>query len=195
MRPSSIYPTEALKIDRATDEVVPAITALANKVAPPNLSEEERQNGFLLPYTADQYRDFTQRAEHFYILCLDKQLIGFVLAHSSEKIDLFGGEVYLHIKSIEPRPFIVVRQICIAPEFSNKGYGRKLYDFLFARANEDSTRYPRALSFIWKHPPNPASEKFHRAVGWKELETYSLKNGDGVVGIWARTIRRSDENI
>lgn len=188
MRLRSSGPSEALRIVKATDEVVPAITALANKLALPNLSEEERQKGFLLPYTADQYRDFTQRAEHFYILCFDKRLIGFVLAHSSEKIDLFGGEVYLHIKNIESRPFIVVRQICIDPEFSNKGYGRKLYDFLFTRINEGSTRYSRALSFIWKRPPNLASEKFHRAVGWKELKIYSLKYGDGAAGIWARTI-------
>jgi GNAT superfamily N-acetyltransferase len=182
-----------LSIARATDEVVPAITALANTVAPPNLSEEERQNGFLLPYTADQYRDFTQRAEHFYVAHLDKQVIGFVLAHSSEKIDLFEGEVYLHMKTLESRPFMVVRQICIAPEFSHKGYGRKLYDFLFARVHEDSTRYPKALTFIWKSCPglglpNPASERFHRAVGWKELEIYARTNGDGVAGIWARTI-------
>ncbi len=177
--------SEDFRIDRATDEAVPAITALANKVALSNLSEDKRQKGFLLPYTAAQYRDFVRRAEHFYILCLGERLIGFILAHSSEKIDLFGEEVYLYIKNIQEQPFIVVRQICIAPEFSNRGYGRKLYDFLFKHAEKGITGYWTAVSFIWKRPPNPASEKFHRAVGWKKLETYTLKNGDGVVGIWA----------
>ncbi len=180
---------EILRIDKATDEVVPAIIALANKVTFSNASEKERQGGFLFPYTAAQYRDFTQRAEHFYILCLGKKLIGFVLAHSSEKNDFFWEEAYLHIKGIQARPFIAVRQICIAPEFSNRGYGRKLYDFLFRHIEKDITRYRTAICFIWKRPPNTASEKFHRSVGWKEIDTYTLKNGSGVVGIWARTIQ------
>lgn len=187
MHPLS-HPRKTLRIDKATEQFVPAITALADKVALSHLSEVARQGGFLLPYTEAEYRDFARRAEHFYVLFLDEQLIGFVLAHSSETIDLFGGEVYLHIKDVQRQPFIVVRQICIAPEFSDKGCGRKLYDFLFKRAEEDIAGYRTMVCFIWKSPPNPASEKFHRAVGWKELETYTLKNSNGVVGIWARAI-------
>lgn len=48
------------------------------------------------------------------------------------------------------------------------------------------------IGFILKQPHSPASEKFHRAVGWKELETYHLKSGEGVVGIWTCKIAHSD---
>lgn len=184
-------PNDPWRIDRATGKSVSAITALANRVALLNLSEEQKQRGFLLPYTAAQYSDFTRLADHFYILHVGKQFTGFVLAHSSEKIDLSDEEVYLHTKDTEANPFIVARQICVAPEFSNRGYGRKLYAFLFACAEKDIPRYQTAICFIWKHPHNQASEKFHRAVGWEEQETYILKNGDGVVGIWIHTITSS----
>jgi predicted GNAT superfamily acetyltransferase len=186
--PKTVEEYSTMQICKATDEYIPAVTSLADRVALSHLSEEERQRGFLRPYTQSKYQDFARHAEHFYVLLLDKLLSGFVLAHSSDKIDLFGQEVYLRMKEIQELPFIVVRQICIAPEISNKGYGRKLYDFLFKRAEEDIPKYRAAVNFIWKTPPNPASEKFHTALGWKELETYTLKNGTGVVGIWAHAI-------
>ncbi len=174
-----------LRIDRATGEHIPAITALAKKVAPKNQSAVKEQNGFLRPYNAAQYKDFVQHAEHFYVLRLGKRPIGFVLAHSDEQIDRWKGEVYLHIKNTQKSPFVVVRQICIDPEFSRKGYGRGLYDFLFKYSDLDTTRYTKAIAFIWKHPTNPPSKKFHSAEGWAELEPpYRLKDGQGVVGIW-----------
>lgn len=179
---------QTLTFEKVTDEFVPAVTALADKLAFSNSSEEERQQGFLLPYTEDQYRDYAKHAEYFFVLRLGKQVIGFVLAHSSEKIDLFGGEIYLHMRKLQTQPFIVGRQVGIAREFSHKGYARKLYNFLFKYLKKDIARYPTVMGFIWKHPPNPASEKFHRALGWKELETYHLKSGEGAVGIWERTI-------
>lgn len=184
-----------MRIDRLNDEMVPAITALADRVALSKLSEESKQSGFLIPYTEAQYRDFARLAEHFYVLHDGRQAIGFVLAHHSEKIDLWDEEIYLHIKHTQTEPFVVIRQICVAPEFSGRGYGRKLYDFLFERIGKFSPSYRKAICFIWKLPPNPASEKFHRAVGWSELETYSLKNGKGVVGIWARMISIDNREI
>lgn len=180
--------TQTVIISRATEAVIPAIVAIANGVALPFLSEEQRLKGFLLPYTDVEYRDFAKRAEYFYVLALDQEPIGFVLAHSSEKIDLFGGEVYLHIKDTQTPPFIIVRQTGIAQGFAHKGYGRMLYEFLFQQVRDGIHRYPRAVCFIWKTPPNRASEQFHRAVGWKEVETYSLRNDDGVVGIWEREL-------
>jgi predicted GNAT superfamily acetyltransferase len=102
-------------------------------------------------------------------------------------IDLFGGEAYVHMKELETRPFIVVRQIGIAPGCSHHGYAQRLYDFIYEHAKQDTARYAAMMCFVWKQPSNLASENFHRAVGWKEMETYQFENG-GVVGIWARSI-------
>jgi len=193
-----------LRIDRATEDLVPAITALANKASRKNLTEQQRQNsGFLIPYTEAQYKRYARHAEHFYVLRRRKQVIGFVLAHSSEKIDYFGGEVYLYIKN-EPAirtrltdPFIVGRQICIDPDLSHKGYGRELYTFLFKHSEIDFQHYRTVVGFIWQSPePNIRSEIFHRQQGWEELGTYIFKKDPGRrVGIWSRTIQSSDRNV
>ncbi len=180
-----------LRINNVTDEFIQPVTSLANRVALSHLSEKERKWGFLVPYTESQYKSFTRDAEHFYVLCLENRPIGFVLAHSNDKIGLFGGEVYLHLKNLQRLPFLVVRQICIDPEFSHKGYGRKLYEFLINRAAEDPANYRTMVCFIWKSPyHNQSSEKFHRTIGWKELKTYILKNRSGAVGIWGLAIDR-----
>ena len=167
-----------MRIDRATREHVPAITALATSLA------VERPSGFLVPYNAAQYEDFAHHAEHFYVLHLGKRLIGFVLAHSDEQIDRWPEEVYLHIKNIQTSPFIVVRQICIDPEFPRERYGHGLYDFLFNYSDLDTTLYPKAVAFIWERPTNLASKGFHTKEVWDELEApYRLKDGR-VVRIW-----------
>ena len=90
-----------------------------------------------------------------------ERLIGFVLAHSSERIALFGGEVYVHMKETQKRPFVVVRQIAIDPEFSNRGCGRKLYEFLAERAKATGGQHPTLAGFIWKRPSNHPRER-HR---------------------------------
>lgn len=173
-----------LRIDRATDELVNDITALANKVARQEVPYVERQNGFLRPYKEDEYKQFVYHAEQFYVLRHGERLIGFVLAHSDGQIDQFGEEVYLHIKTTQTGPFLVVRQICIDPEFSRKGYGQGLYEFLFKYSDADISRYRKAVCFIWEKPLNEASEEFHRKVGWTKCESYSLDDSEGRVGIW-----------
>lgn len=178
-------------IEKVNDEFIRPVTSLADKLAYSNLSEDERQGGFLLPYSESQYRNFAKHAEYFYILSIDKRLIGFLLAHSSAKIDFFGEEVYLHMKTLQKKPFIVVRQIGIDPEFSKRGYALSLYNFLIKSIGKDTSHDLKIIGFIWKCPPNPASEKFHKALGCKELEIYHLKTGEGAVGIWAYTIKRS----
>jgi predicted GNAT superfamily acetyltransferase len=178
-----------MKVVRATLKFLPAISALAEKVAFSTLSENQRSAGFLLPYSEIEYRTFINFAEHFYVLADSKTLAGFVLAHTSEKIGLFGWEeIYDYISRMKSGPFIVVRQICVDPDYSTKGYGRKLYEELFEHTQNEKALHPVAVGFIWQRPCNLASEKFHRALGWKKIDTYALKNGEGVVGIWERKI-------
>lgn len=180
----------ASKLDKARDEFIPAITALAEKFCPSKLSEKQREEGgFLIPYTESEYRYFAKHAEHFYVLIVGSQVVGFLLAHSSETIQLFGGEVYLHISKVLKRPFIVVRQICIAPEFSNMKNVKALYDFLVQQLKKSMVCYETMVGFSWKQPyNNPRSEKIHEKLGWKELEIYTLKNSEGVVAIGTNLI-------
>lgn len=173
---------------RATIEALPAILNLARRVSFSSLQKDQLAHGFLFPYPEEKYREFVRLADHFYVLYEAGTLIAFVLAHTSEKSDFFGHEeIYDYIASIKREPFLVVRQVCVDPNYSNKGYGRKLYEDLFSLLKDDHT-HKVAIAFIWERPPNVASEKFHKALGWRKIDTYSLKNGDGIVGIWERRI-------
>jgi hypothetical protein len=186
--------SETVKVVRATLEFLPAIAALADKVDIQKLSEEQRCAGFLIPYSESQYRTFVNHAEHFYVLAAANKLIGFVLAHTSEQIDLFGRkiglsgreEVYDYIARLIREPFIVVRQICVDPGYPTKNnYGRKLYEELLVHIRRAKVPHPFAVGFIWERPwHNCRSEKFHQDLGWKKIDTYALTDSEGVVGIW-----------
>lgn len=168
-------------IRRASETDVGDIEELANALG---RTTSATTNGFLVPYTAREYAQFVAQADFFYVLLIGSRLCGFVLAHSSEKTPLFDGEVYEYIARSHAGPHLIVRQIGIAPGFEKQGLGSQLYDRLLAEAFRDRERFSEALGFIWKRPANPQSEAFHRARGWREVETYRLQDGKGVVGIW-----------
>lgn len=175
------------KIERVAAALVPAVVHLAEQLRPRNLTQEDSKRGFLLPYSEAEYLNFAHTAEYFYAVIDAGRLVGFVLAHSSDRIGEFGGEVYLHMKEIQKRPFTVIRQIGVDPNARNKGYGRMLYDFVAERVHEEQSE-AMMMAFIWKRPPNFASELFHAAAGWREMEVYKLRSGERVAGIWEYTI-------
>jgi predicted GNAT superfamily acetyltransferase len=112
--------------------------------------------------------------------------------HSSSQIDQYGGEVYLHIKTAQTQPFFVIRQICVDKDHCHNGYGRTLFDYLIQQFARDTTQDCQAIDFIWKQPPNRASEEFHKKLGFKELGIYALKDRERVTGIWGRMIKQSE---
>ncbi len=172
------------RIARASGMDVHAIDVLARSLARESSAGERRNNGFIKPYSASEYEHFVEGADYFLAAYVGARLVGFVLAHSSEKTSEFGGEVYEHINDVLQGSYIVVRQICIAPADSGKGYGRMLYRHVFGMARGAGRKYDGAVCFIWKVPPNRESERFHSAMGWTEVETYALRDGSGTVGIW-----------
>jgi predicted GNAT superfamily acetyltransferase len=177
------------EINPATVGHVSAIATLAKKVELSPFSEERHPTGFLIPYTEDEYRKFAVHAEHFYVLSSGDKFAGFALAHTSSILALFGEEeVYDHIAKSRRKPFILVRQICVDPNYSNRGYGRRLYEYLFEQIRRANQGEKTAVAFIWESPPNQASENFHRATGWSKVETYPLKKGRRIVGIWERKL-------
>ncbi len=171
-------------IARASATDVHAIDGLARSLARESSAGEKRNNGFIKPYSVSEYQHFVKCADYFFAAYAGTRLVGFVLAHSSEKTSEFGGEVYEHINDALQGSYIVVRQICIAPAYSGKGYGRMLYRHVFEMAKNAGRKYDGAVCFIWKVPRNRESERFHSAMGWTEVETYGLRDGSGTVGIW-----------
>jgi L-amino acid N-acyltransferase YncA len=176
-----------VSIVKATEQLVPDIYKLARKVdIRKKSSKASAKRGFLYPYTEDEYKTYVKKAEHFYLLLFNGKLAGFVLAHSSEKNNSFGGEIYSYIDRTTGKPHVVVRQICIDPKVSKRGWGRRLYRHLFEQIEKSGLRNRPAIGFIWKHPPNSASLKFHEANGWRQIDTYKFRDGKRIVTIWKR---------
>lgn len=173
-----------VSIAKASHADVRNICMLAHKITDVGGAAEKKNNGFIIPYTENEYHEFAEHADYFFTLYSGDILTGFVLAHSSQKTNEFGGEVYKFINESIDDEYIIVRQICVDPEYSRKGYGKMLYEHIFRLARKSSNKYAGAICFIWKKPLNMESEKFHNKTGWKEINTYSLKNGKGRVGIW-----------
>lgn len=159
---------------------------MANKATRSIDGDRDAAYGFLIPYSESEYYRFVKNAEYFYVALVKDRLAGFVLAHTKATNRRFGGEVYNYIERTQQGSYIFVRQICIAPdpEFAGKGIGKALYSHLFSVARDAELN--AAFCFIWKRPRNIASEKFHIATGWKEIDTYRLLDKRGVVGIWQR---------
>lgn len=184
----NLFLKDASMIRGASESDVGGIVSLANRLARTDSLRQKDNNGFLVPYSEAEYRKFVAEADFNYVLFVDGRFSGFLLAYSSHKIDQFGGEVYDYINRTQKGSYLVVRQVCIAPELSHKGLGTKLYNHLFEAATKNSKQFSSAFCFIWKNPPNSESERFHKALGWREIETYHLINGDGEVGIWKYTL-------
>lgn len=172
---------------RVTEDLIQGIVRVAKATAENDLSEEQRQKfGFLRPYSASQYVTFARQADHFYSLLDENGPVAFLLAHSIEKFDLTNEEVYSYIKSTQNEPFLVARQLAVLPEYARKGCGRALYGHLRQLASAGSIKEKAAVGFIWKQPHhNRVSEEFNRKMGGREVARYALKDGGGLVGIWA----------
>ena len=182
-----------MRIATVTSEAVPAITRLAQQLGPSTDHEKNGREGFLNPYTEAEYRSFLRRAEYFHAVLDGEFVLGFVLAHASERIEEFGfgGEVYFRMRDLATRPFTVIRQVAVDPKARNQRWGLRLYDIV-AKLSYDDRAVRDMWAFIWQNPRNAASEGFHSALGWQEVETYALRSDNRVAGIWRYTIPTGD---
>ena len=71
--------------------------------------------------------------------------------------------------------FVYVDRIITAAAARGRGHARHLYEALFARAL--AAGHERVVCEVNLAPPNPVSERFHAALGFKEIGRASL--GDG----------------
>jgi predicted GNAT superfamily acetyltransferase len=85
---------------------------------------------------------------------------------------------FLWFRSRYPR-FVYVDRIVVASAARGRGYARKLYDDLFAHAVEAG--HERVVCEVNSQPPNPASDAFHAALGFVEVGTAKVYDGNRTV--------------
>ncbi|SDP19824.1 GNAT family N-acetyltransferase [Actinacidiphila guanduensis] len=153
-----------IEIVRATAAHVPMIHALAQSrnlegIDPAVASQE----GFLVSeYTAEVYQRRLVNAEHFYVAVKGDDVLGFLLAYSDTQIE---PDEWLNRRiKTTLGSFLVIKQVCVAREAARQGVASRLYHHVL----EQWTANP-VIAAVVDEPPNEASSRFHRKMGFEEL--------------------------
>jgi predicted GNAT superfamily acetyltransferase len=76
--------------------------------------------------------------------------------------------------------FVYVDRVVVSPAARGRGYGRRLYEALFRRA--EAAGHDRIVCEINSDPPNTTSDVFHEGLGFGEV-------GAGVIDAGAEAVR------
>ncbi|SFU31256.1 GNAT family N-acetyltransferase [Bradyrhizobium arachidis] len=82
--------------------------------------------------------------------------------------------------------FVYVDRIVVAASARGMGCARRLYADLFDRAAEAG--HDRIVCEVNQHPPNPASDAFHAALGFTEVGSASIHDGSKTVRYLSRRL-------
>jgi predicted GNAT superfamily acetyltransferase len=80
--------------------------------------------------------------------------------------------------------FVYVDRIVVAPEARGRGHARHLYEDLFRLA----AGHDVVVCEVNSDPPNPASDAFHAALGFREVGHASIHGGKKTVRYFARPL-------
>jgi predicted GNAT superfamily acetyltransferase len=83
--------------------------------------------------------------------------------------------------------FVYIDRIIVAASARGQGIARILYDDLFVVAQQAGQ--DRVVCEVNMEPPNPASEAFHLAMGFKEVGQAAIHGGTKTVRYFEKTIR------
>jgi predicted GNAT superfamily acetyltransferase len=178
----SVPAVEQIEIVRATQEHVPQILELAQsrslEGADPAAASQE---GFLVSeYTEEVYRTQVVRAEHFYVAMKGADVLGFLLAYSDERIqqdEWLNRRIKTTLGS-----FLVIKQVCVARGAARRGIASLLYHHVL----EQWTSSP-VIAAVVSEPPNEASARFHRKLGFEVLTRLVPPDGRmRVVWVWRK---------
>ncbi|MDB5397112.1 MAG: family N-acetyltransferase [Rhodospirillales bacterium] len=82
--------------------------------------------------------------------------------------------------------FVYVDRIVVAPSARGRGHARRLYETLFRASGQAG--HERIVCEVNSAPPNPASDAFHAALGFKEVGTAEIHGGAKTVRYFSRRL-------
>jgi uncharacterized protein len=92
---------------------------------------------------------------------------------------------FLWFRARYPR-FVYVDRVVVAPSARGRGHARRLYENLFAHAAE--ARHSLVTCEVNLDPPNPGSDAFHAALGFREVGDAVIHDGKKAVRYYVRNI-------
>jgi len=82
--------------------------------------------------------------------------------------------------------FVYVDRVVVADSARGRGLAKGLYDDLFAAA--EAAGHERIVCEVNSDPPNPGSDAFHAAMGFREVGTAAIYGGERTVRYFVREL-------
>lgn len=158
----------------------PRPQALSDDLKPGILALNNAHATELSWLTAAQFEMLLQEA--FYARQIDHG-DAFLLAFDQRAA--YGSPNYLWFCERYPR-FVYIDRAVVSPPKRGRGYARALYVDLFAHARRKG--HSRVTCEVNSHPPNPASDAFHAAMGFTEVGRADIHQGSKTVRYLVRAV-------
>ena len=112
--------------------------------------------------TAEQLAWLADRADYLRVAMDDGQVAGFILAVPPD-VDYWS----LNYRWFSDRhsAFLYLDRVVVAASARRRGIGRRLYEDIFDFVRD---RWPRIVLEVNLRPPNPESQAFHVAMGFRK---------------------------
>lgn len=178
-------------IAKATPEDAPAIHGILTRWLLYKTPEADRANGFLISgFTEQDYARFASECEYFFKAMDGDRIAGVVVACESSHITPEDAKNSLLKYSLN-KPFVLVKQVFIAPDYGGCNVGSQLYNHLFRVIPQQRP----VVAVIVMEPMNVTSCRFHARRGFSEyLDFTPDRDPDGVAhkrSAWIRPARTS----
>jgi hypothetical protein len=97
----------------------------------------------------------------------------------------YDSENFLWFKARYPR-FAYVDRVAVAPHARGRGFARAFYELLFDKARDAG--HTIVTCEVNSDPPNPGSDAFHAAMGFREVGTAAIYGGERSVRYFVREL-------
>lgn len=179
-----------ITISRAAPEHVERIAAIAASWRPEGRTDEElSHDGFLVSdFDVDQYKLLVDQSDYAFVATHDGQVVGFLIGYSSDDAYLFGDTIAQQLVT-KLDEFVVIKQVAVDREFTQRGIATKLYTHLIK-----TVRGVRLMASIVDSPSNRASRRFHRRLGF--AEAFRLPHPDGRMRtVWRYSTEHASDEV
>ncbi len=126
-----------------------------------NIKTKKPVNGFLISnYDLETYKKYIQNNRYFFVIEDEGEIRAFLLAFLKKEIDP-NQLINKKILAYSNDNFVIIKQICTAPDSYRKGYGTQLYSFLMDEVSQN------IFVAVVIDPINQASIDFHQELGFR----------------------------
>lgn len=189
---AGITMTSHFRIRSADANDAEAVHRLAESLSHDRVSSDPGEGGGFLvsAYSQRRYEEFAADVDHFYLAVArgTEQLIGFVLAYSSEHAPA-NDWLTSFLLVVHRGPFLMIKQVAVSQAVRRRGIAKALYDYVLGQVEGRPV-----FAAIVLDPPNEASNRLHLQMGFEPL--FDATPPDGIPRrVWRTAVIDDDDRL